>query len=564
MKRNIYIVLLAAAPVIGSCNKSVLSTSPNNQIASSTMWTTDNLTDLGVAGVYNVLRTGGGSQGTGGDMLYELYSLDRYGLTGQSAHAASYELTAATATPGSGLFSTAWSALYEGVARANDAITNIPALSPSVATKKARYVAECKFLRAYFYFRLNQLWQGVPVYLKPTATNAFTAPVSPTDSVWQVCINDLTDAINEPNLPAIYAAGNANYGHATKGAAYALRGEIYMYLKQYANAVADFQQVQASGYALYTGSGALSYKMLFKAVNNQCAEMIFAMQNEDLTVGGVSMGGVTEFYCGTRVSVGSCWDTYGPSNSLVDLYENADGSAFNWDAYLPGYNEMSPAAREVFFLRDSCTAAELNAAAARGADVSQYLPGGNEARIAAVYANRDPRLSMTVITPYAQYLGSVAGAGGDLEYTLRWPYRNSNAPVQDVKSDNTTNGYYFWRKFVYEGSSEGVNRASTSINQPIIRYADILLRWAECLNEEGGPSAQALALINQVRERAGQPDLQCLTPACQLLWRLRVICVKGFTTNGGWSSPMKGLTILMNYAGVRGRLPFLRQRQLTL
>jgi hypothetical protein len=115
---------------------------------------------------------------------------------------------------------------------------------------------------------------------------------------------------------------------------------------------------------------------------------------------------------------------------------------------------------------------------------------------------------MTVITPYAQYLGSVAGAGGDLEYTLRWPYRNSNAPVQDVKSDNTTNGYYFWRKFVYEGSSEGVNRASTSINQPIIRYADILLRWAECLNEAGGVTQTALDLVNQVRTRAGQPSLQ--------------------------------------------------------
>jgi hypothetical protein len=513
MNARLFILLLAAAPFLGGCSKTILNTSPNNQIASATMWTTDNLTDLGVTGVYNALRGGGGTQGSGGDMLYELYSLDRYGFTGQGAHANSFELTSATATPGSGLFGTAWAALYEGIARANDAIYNIPLISPSVATKKARYVAECKFLRAYFYFRLNQLWQGVPVYLTPTVSTAFNHASSPEDSVWSVIIQDLTDAINEPNLPSFYAAGDPNYGHATKGAAYALRGEVYMYQKNWTAAIGDFQQVQAAGYALYTGSGALSYKMLFKAVNNQCPEMIFAMQNIDALVGGTSMGGVTEFYCGTRVSAGSCWDVYGPSPNLVDLYENADGSQFNWDNVIPGYNEMTPAQREVFFIRDSATAAELSAAAARGAEVSLYLPAGNEARIATAYANRDPRLTQTVITPYSIYLGDVAGAGGDLDYTLRWPYRAASVPTQDIQSDNTTNGYYWWRKFVYEGSSEGINRAQTAINQPIIRYADILLRWAEALNESSGLTQTAIDLVNQVRNRAGQPNLQITNAA---------------------------------------------------
>ncbi len=497
--KKIYFPSFIAIFFLCGCNKKILDTAPNNQVASATAWTTDNLTDLGVTGVYSSLRLGGTGSG---NLLYELYSMDRYAYTGQDYY--NDELTNATATPGSGLFNTAWQTLYEGISRANDAIYNISLKSPSPAPKKARYIAECKFLRAYFYFRLNQLWNGVPVYLQPTAYDKFNHPIVSKDSVWGVIINDLTDAINEPNLPSFYATGKADYGHVTKGAAYALRGEAYMYKKQWMQAIADFQQVKSAGYTLYTGAGALSYKMLFKTANEQCAEMIFSMQNMDLA----GYGGSSDWYCGTRSSFGSCWDWYGPSNELVDLYENKDGSKYNWNNILPGYNEMTPAQREVFFIRDNATAAELSAAAARGAQVSLYLPVGNEARVAQAYANRDPRLSQTIITPYSSYLGTPIGTSADLTYTWRWPYRNMNPPAQDIKNDKTNYALYWYRKFVYEGSSEGSNRNQVPTDYPIIRYADIVLRWAEALNESAGPTQQALDLVNSVRSRAGLPNLQ--------------------------------------------------------
>jgi hypothetical protein len=342
------------------------------------------------------------------------------------------------------------------------------------------------------------------VYLLPTDYDKFNHGTTSKDSVWAVIANDLTDAINEPNLPNFYAAGNANYGHITKGAAYALRGMVYMYQQKWANAVADFQSVQNCGYSLYTGSGATSYKMLFKPANEQCAEMIFSMQNIDLA----GYGGTSDFYCGTRSSFGSCWDWFGPSNDLVDLYENIDGSKFNWDNIIPGYSTMTPAQREVYFLRNNCTNAELSAANARGADVSKYLPIGNEARILAAYANRDPRLAQTVITPYSTYLGAPIGPSADLTYTMRWPYRDMNPPTQDIKNDKTAYLLYWYRKFVYEGSSEGSNRSQVPTDYPIIRYADVVLRWAECINESNGVTQQALNLINSVRTRAGLPNLQ--------------------------------------------------------
>lgn len=482
---GILVILLAG------CKKDLLDTAPYGQLATENMWTSDNLTDLGVTGIYNALRLGQTLSGASG---LEIYQYDRFSFTGQTRDAES--MLQGTITPSNGLFSNNWRNFYEGVIRANDAIANIPLKSPSTASKKARLIAEAKFLRAYFYFRLNQVWKGVPIYLEPVRYDAFDKARSTEQEVWQQVIKDLTDAINEPELPNKYAKSNGGYGRVTKGAAYALRGKVYMYTKEWAKAAADFQQVKGLGYSLFG-----SYTQLFKEANEQCDEMIFSVQNT-----GVSgLGSTTEWYCGTRSSFGSCWNTYLVSPNLVDLYENTDGSKFDWNSIIPGYSSMTPTARQVYFLRDNMTAAEINAAQARGADMSKYLPVGNEARIKVAYQNRDPRLAANVITPYANYNGVLGGANQTV--MSRFPYRTENAPSYDLRTDTQTFFYYLYRKFVAEGNTEFLDRGFGPIDIPLIRYADVLLMWAEALNEQGDVPG-AIAKVNEVRTRAGMPALQ--------------------------------------------------------
>lgn len=486
MKKKTFI-LLAGLILTGGCKKDLLNLKPYTAISSTTMWTNDNLTDLGMAGVYQALRLG---QNTGGDSGEELYMLDQMGFSTQARSVPN--VLNGSSTSNDGIYADFWKNLFEGVQRANDAIASIPLKSPSTPAKKARYVAEAKFLRAYFYMRLNQLYKGVPIYLTYTQPSQATKPRNTEAEVWNQVVADLTDAINEPNLPAIYKAGDANYGHATKGAAYALRGKAYLYMQKYDLAAADFQQVATAGYALFP-----NYYTLFKQANQQSSEMIFAIQN----IAVVGAGGTMEWFCGSRSSYGSCWDDYLVPPGEVDLYQNADGSPFNWDAVIPGYNEMTPAQREVFFLRNNLSAAEIAAATARGANMSLYLPTGNEQRIAQAYANRDPRLAMSVITPYSTYNG-VFGAN-NATLTWRWPYRA--AASGDLQTDMTGTAVYLHRKFVAEGNSEipaTGGRNAQPINFPLIRYADVLLMWAEALNEEGQTNA-AIPLVNQVRARAG-------------------------------------------------------------
>ncbi|NWJ51975.1 MAG: RagB/SusD family nutrient uptake outer membrane protein [Bacteroidetes bacterium] len=480
-------ILLIAISLLSGCQKNLLDTSPKTQIGSSSMWTTENLADMGVNGVYNALRYG--------TVGLEMYYFDDYGFTGQSRD--NLALTAGTITAGDGLFSSYWQQHYEGISRANDAIKNLPN-APLTPEKKARLIAESKFLRAYFYYKLNQVFKGVPVYLEPVDVSKANKARETEAKVWETIVSDLTDCINEPNLPGRYIKGNALYGRATKAAAYTLRAKVYMWTKDYAKAEADLRQVGALGHTLFQGP----YKMLFKEVNEQCPEMIFSVQN----IGVDGFGGDTQFYLGSRDSFGSCWNSHFPSPDHVESFENADGSTFNWNTYIPGYNAMTPQQRVVFFLRDGLTAAEIATFTARGADMSKYLPVGNEARIRKAYESRDPRLTATVITPYSGYLG----AAGIVEntYTLRWPYRgfDTSAPF-DLKTDTNTKYYYLYRKFVAEGASETPARNYCPWDMPLLRYADVVLLLAEAINEQQFKQ-EAIDLVNSVRSRAGQPILQ--------------------------------------------------------
>ncbi|SHM00405.1 Starch-binding associating with outer membrane [Chitinophaga jiangningensis] len=492
MKKFKVLLYTAGLLSLASCKQDLLDTLSYTQQSDETMWTTDNLTDQGMAGVYAALRLGIDQSSASGN---ELYQFDRYGVGGMVRDADGLQV--GTITPSSSMFSNNWKYFYDGIQRANGAIVNIPLKSPSADDKKARYVAEAKFLRAYFYLRLNQLWHGVPVYLKPFTADEATKGRETEDSVWRVVINDLSDCINEPNLPAKYGKGNANYGHITKGAAYALRGKAYLYTKNYPAAAADFAKVEAAGYTLFNGD----YKALFKEANEQSDEMIFSLQNIAVS----NFGSTTQFFCGNRSSFGSCWNTYLVSPVVVDLYENADGSRFDWNKIIPGYSSKAVKQREVYFFRDGLTTAEINAATARGLDMSVYLPVGNEARIKAAYANRDPRLAANVITPYADYLG--VNGSANQSYVSRWPFRSNTTPVWDVATDTKAYFYYLHRKFVYEGATETINRAYGPTDFPVIRYADVLLMWAEAINEQGF-NQQALDLVNKVRARVNMPALQ--------------------------------------------------------
>ena len=535
MKNFKYLFFLAAVLMTATACTELLDQMPTNRISGQSMWTTEEQADLGVRGLYAALQrplTGSGIVGEGVDIGY--YGFDVLGMTGQGSYAVSNLFTSGV-NPGNERFSFTWRWCYTGIHRANNAITYIPEISMN-ESKRARLTAECKVLRAFFYTRLNELFgnsgMGVPLYLEPISPTECIKGQDTEADVWAQVIQDLTDAINTPELPTHQIMGE---GRVSKGAAYAFRGRAYLIMKEYDKAIADFVKVGECGYKLYS-----DYKKLFKVEQERCEEMIFSVQYIENPAG---YGSRIQKYCaayqqGSKDSRG-CWTDLQVSPGIVDLYEVlADDNTvkpFNWSDYIPEWGTIAnPADRKVFFIRDSLFAekgihatitsqivTQLNSITA--ADVKAlYLPEGNEVRIKEAYAKRDPRLAFNVITPFADFFGVNSNSTAEGWYTSRWPATNNGKYFFDQPqaertlrpdlpedyyttgtANATANFLYMHRKFVGEGL-EFALRQDNPIDEPIIRYADILLMWAEALVEKNDLNG-AMAKVKEVRDRVGIP-----------------------------------------------------------
>lgn len=552
MKQIFFNIILLAVLSIGinACNDDMLETSPYNTLGSANMWKSEPLCEQGMNGVYSTLKGWGPSvanAGGAGNFLFDILGMMSQGNYDNNG---GFFRTGATAS--NAILSEAWVKFYRGIYRANDAITGLEN-APIKDNVKGRMIAEAKFLRALYYLNLNALYGGngigVPLYLKNVNANEYTKAQTPEMEVWAQVIKDLTDAIDEPNLPNNYV--NKKDGKVSKGAAYALRGKAYLYRAQskgwqgqdgkadFQAAVADFAKVGEMGYGLFKPTGKPEdFRQLFKVANENSNEMIFGVQyieeatksygiNRAKFIGAVQMGGVD--------NAGS-WTDIHVRPHLADLFEvkvNANTSkAFNWDDFIPGYNALTVAQRELYFLRDKKTNGvdihtkvttavnnKLNSAVFTSIK-GNYLEEGNEARIRSVYANRDPRLRYSIICPYDTVKGLDANpptGGADPFYVMRWPWAAGKIYTNGVGKDNTVPGilpdltansenlFYLHKKFAGEGS-EFKYRQSNPIDEPLIRYADVLLMWAEALVELD-QLTDAQAKVKEVRDRVSMPTM---------------------------------------------------------
>lgn len=499
--------------VMVGCKSDLLDTQPSDSFSSSNVWDSPILARAAVMGVYNG--------------LYDKYSKNYDNAKGIPFDACSSVMdidmnwrnncfvTTGSCTPSNGNVSNHYKYYYTIVYRANDVINNIDNVPDMENSEKAQLKAEAKFFRAWSYFHLNVLWKGVPIYTENVASTEATKPRSSESEVWEQIILDFTDCINEPNLPNKYAKGNSSYGRVTKGAAYAFRGQVYQFMGDYNKALADFEAIEELGYALYSPSnGAIGnddFFQLFKPANEQCDEMIFSVQCVETT----GMGNPRGINYGNRCTGGSAWNNYIPNPAFIEMYECADGSDFDWEKYCPGWSSMTPQERVAFFLRDGLQSGNgqwgtteatsdyqtlYNNMVAYGADMSKYLDQGNETRIRRAYEDRDPRLMQSIITPYSTYNGNQAGIGNHI-WTLRWPYILDTGEPYDIRTDTNSKFYYLWRKYVTE-NDECTTRWVYSEDIILCRYAEILLRRAECLNELNRTN-EAVFFVNKVRQRAG-------------------------------------------------------------
>lgn len=392
-----------------------------------------------------------------------------------------------------------WQYLYELVHRSNTVIRNVKDMPISSETID-RVTGEAKFLRAMAYFRMLNCWGGVPYYDESCDINEeFSNLKSPRCSAEELrghIIDDLTEAIEK--LPVSWDA--ADLGRATKGAAYALRGKVYLFNEEWDKAIADFEEIVYNktnnyGYSLHP-----DYNELFRLYNgNHSPEMIFSIQSIDGNTAGYALDIVSYFGNKSTMRLIAS-NRIVPSTTLVDMYENLDGSQFDWDNVFPGFSEGDSQLRRKYM----CVAID------QGSTTVTSTLDCDTTKVMDAYRNRDPRLCLNVITPYSHYLGTDAGSNPmDKQFVLADPTKGG-APMEAMAFIRNSEGWnsYFWRKWIPTGNLDGYwgeyNR--TPYEFPLIRLGDVLLMLAEAYNESGDID-KAVTEVNKVRERVGMPGL---------------------------------------------------------
>ncbi len=568
MKKYFLIVLSVLA--LASC-KDLLNLAPTNKIASENMWTTESLADQGMLGIYKGFTANGGASISLTASGLNRHAWDALGFASEWFGDGPTVLTGATKYASDAMISHEWQWCYDGIHRANDAIANLYKAGLDEA-KYERYMCEAMFVRAFFYFRLNEIFEGVPIYTEPISNEECTKGQSSAQEVWELVIEDLTYCIENSNFPDNTLT--SNYGRPSKGAAYSLRGMAYMWLaylnnestSYYQLAANDFEKVSNCGYGLWQGN----YIDFFNYDNEKDHEMIFPIQ-----------WSTTSGYADNLQYLVACSDCYGGSgywrvsSDFVNYFQNADGSTFNWADVIPEWDDAvftnDVGKREVFFLRDSIcfdgsTVSKdylddagnvviedywmggegqlLERIQAIGVDVFQkyYIKNGNEDRLRAAYNNRDPRLKDIVLVPYDPYDVYSSGRNGGVNCygkEMRHPFalRDTGRDYGDFFFGNAYRTTYCYKKYVYNKYGDLESNTMCPTDWPLIRYTDIYLHLAECYVKLNNLS-QAVSIVNEIRSRAGMPSVSVGT-ADQVMEAVRYerrieLCMEGHDWFDEW------------------------------
>ncbi|GAB3318609.1 RagB/SusD family nutrient uptake outer membrane protein [Larkinella ripae] len=399
-----------------------------------------------------------------------------------------------------------WGKLYRAIRNVNTFIKEIATVSIPEATKKG-YVAEARFVRAYYYQELVKYWGGVPILLEPQTvdgsdTQALNLPRSKEAEVWDLVKSDLDFAA--ANLPA-----TSVYGRANKYVALALLSRTMLH----AGSIAKFGTVQLDGLVGIDAAKANAYlQAAYDAAKTIMADGKYSLFNKYPTDKAQNFqllfyelqGNPEAIFC-------KGWDYESTrrthSQDLMALPEAIRSPI--------GYaNRLTPSLDMVerFDYIDG-SAGALNIGTP-GAYVHYKNPQD-------VFKNKDPRFFGSVISTNSAFKGvEITGQRGVIYNGVRYngtalnQYFDidkkqivANPTANSVRATgNSNNGAVtFWLK-KWLDPTRPANLCvdwSSETDWLDMRLGEVLLNYAEAAFELGKPAGEALDAVNQLRTRAG-------------------------------------------------------------
>lgn len=368
-------------------------------------------------------------------------------------------------------FADAWTTGYANIRRVNLYLEKVND-SPLSAKLKTRTKAEARFLRAWYYFIMLKTFGGIPI-IRDKVFDATEEINVPRDS-YATCVDYLVNELDKiaPDLAEPYE--DRDYGRVTKGACLALKSRILLY------AASPLFNGGNPGNALVSYS---SYDPARWQKAAQAAEDVINLGQYQLVKDNTVPGNGFNKVFLTRVNPEYIFAQLKPNNKDLENFYNPPSRGGNWYS--------SPTQNLV----DDFTT--INGKPITEDVKSPSNPTGYDAN--NPYANRDPRLGFTVIWNGMLWYNKTTNKK-DPVYTFQGAGGTQDSIDVNSPYAGTLTGYYT-RKMCDENLSAN-GTALSERGYPMIRYAEILLNYAEAKNEVG-ETDKAYAKLIELRDRAG-------------------------------------------------------------
>ena len=319
MKKINKILAMTLLLIVSSCSKSFIEKPPVSSVTIDALYKTDKDYQDAVIGTYQALRNQYNNMWQFGDLRGDDVFIQ------VSNQPSSTGVDVFSLNSSDVLLNNTWANYYIVINRANNILTRIESADAAVIKNKDRYIGEAKFLRALAYFDLVRIFGDVQMIKNvPTIEETASTPRTAVAILYnEVIVPDLVDAGSK--LPLVYTG--TEVGRATRGAAKAILGKVYLTVKDFPKAEAVLQELTK---APYTYSLLPNYNDLFDySKNEHHAEYIFDIEYEE-GLGGLgsvftlnSMPNVTPLLNYYNIK-GGFNESMSPTMLFVNLWQSGD------------------------------------------------------------------------------------------------------------------------------------------------------------------------------------------------------------------------------------------------
>lgn len=338
------------------------------------------------------------------------------------------------------IFNARWNDVYTGIGRCNLLLANIDYNNELTPEEIRQMKAQSRFLRALYYSVLTTYYYKVPLITDTPSISQIGRERTDRDVIIDFIVTEL-DEVSEI-LPLRYTSA-ADNGRATAGAALALKARVLNFeASPLLNPTGDAGRWQAA------------------------ADAALAVMNL----------GVYSLYHDYKELFTEAAEHSSESIFNVEAIQIPTGMGHNNDIVMRQYNSAAPLQEfvESYWMKDGLPRAQ-----------SAYASSAD-------YEDLDPRFYSTVVYPGSRFMGEIVKTDG------------SNELFKVIQTGYTFRKYTVYTEDAPKNGDENIKKNCSPINRMILRYADILLMYAEAMAETG-QMTEAIwnSTVRAIRQRAG-------------------------------------------------------------